>query len=148
MAHRLEATHKNDSMPRVRVAPECSKCEADNSELKSPFIGFRFHDLRHQAITELAESKASEQTIMAIVGHVSKKMLQHYAHVRLEAKRNALDVLTMKPELRGDLRGTTRGYDTNTLKEVEGKPQVVDFMVELSGIEPLASSLRTRRSPS
>jgi hypothetical protein len=30
----------------------------------------------------------------------------------------------------------------------EGMPQVVDFLVELSGIEPLASSLRTRRSPS
>jgi hypothetical protein len=27
-------------------------------------------------------------------------------------------------------------------------PQIVDSMVELSGIEPLTSSLRTRRSPS
>jgi hypothetical protein len=35
-----------------------------------------------------------------------------------------------------------------TSREREGMPQVVDFMVELSGIEPLASSLRTRRSPS
>jgi integrase len=31
----------------------------------------RFHDLRHHAITELAESQASEATIMAITGHVS-----------------------------------------------------------------------------
>jgi len=43
----------------------------------------------------LAESKASDQTIMAIAGHVSKKMLQHYSHVRLEAKRDALDALTL-----------------------------------------------------
>jgi hypothetical protein len=120
--------------------------------VKSPFLGFRFHDLRHQAITELAESKASDQTIMGIAGHVSKKMLQHYSHVRMEAKRNALDALSMKPAQSVDSGDTTRGYDTNNdtkpKREMEGVPQVVDFMVELSGIEPLASSLRTRRSPS
>ena len=30
----------------------------------------RFHDLRHHAITELAESHASEQTIMALAGRI------------------------------------------------------------------------------
>jgi integrase len=55
--------------------------------------GLRIHDLRHHAITELAEPKASDQTIMAIAGHVSKKMLALYSHVRLEAKRTALDTL-------------------------------------------------------
>ena len=118
----------------------------------SSFHGFRFHDLRHQAITELAESKASDQTIMSIAGHVSKKMLQHYSHVRLEAKRNALDMLAMSPEFKATETNTIEGYDTdNDTKhrlQSEGMPQVVDFMVELSGIEPLASSLRTRRSPS
>jgi len=33
--------------------------------------GLRFHDLRHTAITDLAESQTSDQTIMAIAGHVS-----------------------------------------------------------------------------
>jgi integrase len=56
--------------------------------------GLRFHDLRHHAITELAESLASDQTIMAIAGHVSAKMLAHYSHVRLEATRMALDALS------------------------------------------------------
>lgn len=50
----------------------------------------RPHDLRHHAITKLAESQASEQTIMAIAGHVSQEMLEHYSHIRLEAKRKAL----------------------------------------------------------
>jgi len=58
------------------------------------FSGFRFHDLRHHAITELAESQASDQTIMAIAGHVSQEMLQHYSHVRLEAKRRAVEALS------------------------------------------------------
>jgi integrase len=124
---------------------KCSKCEANISGQKRPFASFRFHDLRHQAITELAESKASDQTIMSIAGHVSKKMLQHFSHLRLDAKRNALD---RKPAPRSDARDTKKSYDTKIQREMEGMPQVADFMVELSGIEPLASSLRTRRSPS
>jgi hypothetical protein len=56
--------------------------------------GLRFHDLRHHAITELAESGASEQTIVAIAGHVSRKMLERYSHIRIEAKRTVLEALT------------------------------------------------------
>ena len=69
-------------------------CGADITKVKSPTHGLRFHDLRHHAITELAESQASDQTIMSIAGHVSAKMLAHYSHVRLDAKRNALDGLS------------------------------------------------------
>lgn len=133
-------------------AERCSGCDADTQDMKSPFHGFRFHDLRHQAITELAESKASDQTIMGIAGHVSKKMLQHYSHVRIEAKRNALDALSMKPVQKRDSEDTTAGYDTNNDTKLSGEmeelPQVADFMVELGGIEPPTSSLRTMRSPS
>ena len=50
--------------------------------IKSPLSGLRFHDLRHTAITKLAESQASDQTIMAIAGHVSQQMLEHYSHIR------------------------------------------------------------------
>ena len=89
---------------------------------------------------------------MGIAGHVSKKMLRHYSHIRLEAARQALDAIALKPELKGNSGGTGKGYDTNNdtnaSRELEGMPQVVGLMVELSGIEPLASSLRTRRSPS
>lgn len=56
--------------------------------------GLRFHDLRHHAITELAESGASDMTIMAIAGHVSPKMLAHYSHIRLETKRQAINALS------------------------------------------------------
>ena len=42
-------------------------------------------------ITDLAESGAGDQTIMDIAGHVSKNMLKHYSHIRMEAKRDALE---------------------------------------------------------
>jgi hypothetical protein len=75
-------------------------------------------------------------------------MLQHYSHVRMEAKRNALDALSMTPAQTGDSGSKREGYDTKLQKEMEGMPQIIDSLVELSGIEPLTSSLRTRRSPS
>jgi len=55
--------------------------------------GLRFHDLRHHTITKLAEGLASEQTVMAIAGHLSKRMLERYSHIRMEAKRKALDAI-------------------------------------------------------
>jgi len=51
----------------------------------------RFHDTRHTLITELAESGAGDQTIMEIAGHVSRQMLGRYSHIRMEAKRRALE---------------------------------------------------------
>jgi hypothetical protein len=48
-------------------------------------------------------AKASDQTIMAIAGHMPQKMLAHYSHVRLEAKRTALDALGGE--------GKTDGYE-------------------------------------
>jgi integrase len=54
----------------------------------------RFHDLRHQAITELSEAGAPDATIEALAGHLSREMLEHYSHVRMAAKRAALDKLS------------------------------------------------------
>ena len=80
---------------RQRPANTCRnpECNAEITGVKSPLAGLRFHDLRHTCITKLAEGQASEQTIMAIAGHVSRKMLEHYSHIRMEAKRAALDAI-------------------------------------------------------
>lgn len=44
------------------------------------------HSLQHRLV-------ASEHTLMAIAGHVSRKMIEHYSHIRIEAKRAALDAI-------------------------------------------------------
>lgn len=41
---------------------------------KAGMKGYRFHDLRHQAITELAEGRASDATIMTVAGHLDRQM--------------------------------------------------------------------------
>jgi integrase len=81
------------------------KCKADIRGVRSPLHGLRFHDLRHHAITELAESQANDSIIREIAGHVSPKMLAHYSHIRMDTKRKALDALSGG--------GLTGGYDTN-----------------------------------
>jgi len=98
-------------------------CGAELQNFKSPLAGLRFHDLRHHAITELAESQASEQTIMAIAGHVSPKMLAHYSHVRLEAKRRALDALCGAAT---EESHSTR-HDTNAPSAETTHPQVIEM---------------------
>ncbi len=55
--------------------------------------GLRFHDLRHHSITRLGEAGVPEQTLMAIAGHLSRRMLEHYPHIRIEAKRAAVAAL-------------------------------------------------------
>jgi integrase len=73
--------------------------------------GLRVHDLRHQAITELSEGGASDSTMMAVSGHLSRKMLEHYSHVRMAAKRTAIDAL-----------GGGLMLSTATPEAVTGKP--------------------------
>lgn len=46
-----------------------------------------------KAITEIAEAGASDATLMAIAGHISRRMLEHYSHMRMAAKRTALEKL-------------------------------------------------------
>ena len=58
----------------------------------------RLHDSRHTLITELAESGAGDQTIMEIAGRVSRQMLKHYSHIRMQAKRDALEEISKRQE--------------------------------------------------
>src|SRR5262249_54448897 len=60
---------------------------------KAELPGLRFHDLRHTVVTELAELGVPDHVLKSIAGHLSQRMLEHYSHIRLNAKREALDRL-------------------------------------------------------
>ncbi len=96
---------------------------------KAGLAGLRFHDLRHTAITTLAESEASEQTLKALAGHVSRKMLERYSHIRLQAKRAAIKALSDRPAQRSIPARTSQTTSQNS--EAEGisatlAPQVIE----------------------
>ena len=73
---------------------------------------------------------------MAIAGHVSPKMLAHYSHVRLQAKRAALDALSLESGAMATERGEATnsedkqgGYDTNHVtSESEAEGEVYEVL--------------------
>jgi hypothetical protein len=42
----------------------------------------------------LLEAGALEAAVLSIAGHVSRKIMEHYSHIRMEAKRKAIKGLT------------------------------------------------------
>jgi integrase len=52
---------------------------------------FRFHDLRHEAVSRLVEGGLSDQEVSAISGHKSMQMLKRYTHLRAEDLVRKLD---------------------------------------------------------
>jgi len=98
------------------------ECKADLRGSRSPLHGLRFHDLRHHAIRELAESQAKDSIIREIAGHVSSKRLAHYSHVRMETKRKVLDALSGGGS--GGSYGTNN--DTNSRRSSSVQRQVIE----------------------
>ncbi|MNF97958.1 Tyrosine recombinase XerC [compost metagenome] len=57
---------------------------------------FRFHDLRHEAVSRLVEGGLSDQEVSAISGHRSMQMLKRYTHLRAEDLVGRLDSITIR----------------------------------------------------
>ena len=61
-------------------------------------VQVRLYDARHTFVTRLAENSAvSEETIRQLAGHVSPRMLGRYAHIRAQARRDA--IATLEPAI-------------------------------------------------
>jgi integrase len=54
----------------------------------------RPHAFRHLAVTEMLEAGVPESTVIKVSGWVSRKMIDHYSHARMEAKVDAVNSLT------------------------------------------------------
>jgi integrase len=81
------------------LKPQVTWCTAWRKlTVKADPPGFRFHDLRHQAITELAEKGISDATLMA--SHMSRKMLEHYSHVGRSPRHEANDLAITDAEVK------------------------------------------------
>jgi len=69
--------------------------------LRDAKLSYRWHDLRHSFITRLLENpEISEETVRALAGHVSRKMMEHYSHIRQKAKRDAIVLLEKHSQTR------------------------------------------------
>jgi integrase len=72
---------------------------------------FRFHGLRHTVITERAELGVADHVLESISGHLSRRMLEHYSHIRIDAKRQALDALDAERRRTDGNGGNGGGHD-------------------------------------
>jgi integrase len=55
----------------------------------------RLHDLRHTAATKMAEAGVPESTMLALMGHMSRAMLERYSHIRMAGKREAVEAMAI-----------------------------------------------------
>jgi integrase len=62
------------------------------------FKRLRFHDLRHSFISLMAERGVPLQVCMAMVGHLSAKMVRYYTHISNRAARQAVELLDKQSE--------------------------------------------------
>jgi integrase len=63
---------------------------AFNSAKKVAGVQMRLHDARHTFCSRAGEAGAAEQTLTAMAGWMSRKMLETYSHSRMEAKRRVV----------------------------------------------------------
>jgi hypothetical protein len=83
---------------RSSRANRCVVGPARRRALRLSGLHYRWHDLRHTYISRLAGSPtASQATIRSLAGHVSKRMLDRYSHIRNEA--NVAAVASLEPDV-------------------------------------------------
>src|SRR5438270_5918745 len=68
---------------------------AHDALLKACDIDVSPYSFRHHAITELLENpEVSEEVAEALAGHLSHQMKKRYSHIRMEARRAAVEALS------------------------------------------------------
>jgi hypothetical protein len=79
------------------MTKHCIKGTWNKVRVKSQILWLRPYDMRHTAITRMAERGVPIAVIMAFAGQISPRMQQHYTTVSMQAKRGwAQDVWLRK----------------------------------------------------
>jgi integrase len=74
---------------------------AFHTALRKSGVKCHWHCLRHTFVSGCGEGGTPEQTLLAMAGWMSRKMLERYSHTRMEAKRVAVDALDGIPDSGG-----------------------------------------------
>jgi integrase len=84
---------KGEKRPLSPTSPMQSITSSWEKVRTAAGVQCRLHDLRHTAATKMAEAGVPESTMLAIMGHMSRAMLERYSHIRMAAKREAVKAL-------------------------------------------------------
>ena len=110
----------------------CCEYQIGTVSWSLPDEGLR-HTIVVLAITELAESQANDQTIMAIAGQVSSKMVAHYSHDRLRAKRTALHNLAGQRGMGSNVYAEQASNVTNCVTNSTNPQKAAPYSIEKNG---------------
>lgn len=91
----------NRRAPVDPARPLTSTKRAWESVKKRAGVACRFHDLRHTTCTKVAEAGIAEITMLAIMGHMSRAMIERYSHIRKAAKVEAMNAIETRFALVG-----------------------------------------------
>lgn len=80
----LQALPRSISGHVIPMTPFAACAAFDRATDRANIDGLRFHDLRHTAITRMAEKLPNVIELAAVSGHKSLRMLQRYYHPRAE----------------------------------------------------------------
>lgn len=83
-------------VPSDPTRPTVEIKTAWNTIRRTAKVNCRWHDLRHTACSDMNEAGVSEAMQLAIFGWSSRRMIERYSHVRTEARRDAMNALTLK----------------------------------------------------
>jgi hypothetical protein len=78
--------------PFGKPAPVDPTCPT--TTLTTVWVSCRLHNLGPTAATKMAEGGAPESTMLSILGHMRRAMLERYSHICVAAKREAVESLT------------------------------------------------------
>jgi len=91
----------NRSKPADPTKPISDFKKAWDSVRDTAGVRCRFHDLRHTVCTKMAEAGIPEATMLAIMGHMSRAMLERYSHIRRAAKVDAMAAVEARSAFSG-----------------------------------------------
>ena len=80
----LQALPRSNSGHVIPMTPFAACAAFNRATDRAKIEGLRFHDLRHTAITRIAEKLPNVIELAAVSGHKSLRMLQRYYHPRAE----------------------------------------------------------------
>ncbi len=121
-------------MPNDPTKPLAPVKNAWSGILTAAGVEARWHDMRHSYCTRLAAAGAPETTMLSLLGPVSRQMLLHYSHIRLQSKRDSGGYAAGS---RGEAqRGGTRIGTSGPNSPFELSAKLLKILVSRAGLEP------------
>lgn len=91
-------------------------------------VSCRFHDLRHTALTKMAERGVS---MKALAGHMSQATIERYSHIRMASKREAVEAMNLRSE-----GGVPKYPQSEPIEGNQLTHKLFIFMELAEGLEP------------